>query len=478
MRVLSTQLGPAQLPRPLSLSLSLSLFLSLTLTVVLAMGTSVGLSAQPAPTAQLIVSDARPDAAASTVTITGENFGRRPLVTLDLIPVRVENASETEIVAAVPVSLMPAGDYLLTVSRGPAPTEHATFDLTLDEGEASSVESIRADPLVISGDQGEVAAQVGGTIITLDEVDLEWQRTDPRSYIEWQQRAYEMRRQIADRLVNEELLAIEAEARGVTTEQLLEAELPTRLATLPQGAVRSLYQSLGAVTLRTTFEQMEPALRAWLQKVTEPELAKANYLDELTKVSTRVERSLTPPRVQVARTDQDAVLGSADASIELVAFGDFQNAAYARHAQTFGRLIDTFGGQLRIVFKNLPALDRAAGLNGAEAGQCARAQDQFWPYHDLLIAQQGIFDIIRLKQLASEIGLDRDQFDSCLDGGEFRDVVQRAVEEAGRYAIQVSPNFLINGRFAPAPPAFLPPVEFLTRLIEEELLVQASTPAP
>ena len=475
IRVLSTQLGPAQLPRPLSLSL----FLSLTLTVVLPMGTRVGLSAQPEPTAQLIVSDARPDAAASTVTITGENFGRRPLVTLDLIPVRVENASETEIVAAVPVSLMPAGDYLLTVSRGPAPTEHATFDLTLDAGEASSpVESIRADPIVISGDQGEVAAQVGDTIITLDEVDLEWQRTDPRSYIEWQQRAYEMRRQIAHRLVNEELLAIEAEARGVTTEQLLEAELPTRLATLPQGAVRSLYQSLGAVTLRTTFEQMEPALRAWLQKVTEPELAKANYLDELTKVSTRVERSLTPPRVQVARTDQDAVLGSADASIELVAFGDFQNAAYARHAQTFGRLIDTFGSQLRIVFKNLPALDRAAGLNGAEAGQCARAQDQFWPYHDLLIAQQGIFDIIRLKQLASEIGLNRDQFDSCLDGGEFRDVVQRAVEEAGRYAIQVSPNFLINGRFAPAPPAFLPPVEFLTRLIEEELLVQASTAAP
>ena len=475
IRVLSTQLGPAQLPRPLSLSL----FLSLTLTVVLAMGTSVGLSAQPAPTAQLVVSDARPDAAASTVTITGENFGRRPLVTFDLIPVRVENASETEIVAAVPVSLMPAGDYLLTVSRGPAPTEHATFDLTLGEGEASSpVESIRTDPIVISGDQGEVAAQVGDTIITLDEVDLEWQRTDPRSFIEWQQRAYEMRRQIADRLVNEELLAIEAEARGVTTEQLLEAELPTRLATLPQGAVRSLYQSLGAVTRRTTFEQMEPALRAWLQQVTEPELAKVNYLDELAKVSTRVEMSLTPPRVQVERTDQDAVLGSADAPIELVAFGDLQNAAYARHAQYFGRLIDTFGGQLRIVFKNLPALDRAAALSGAEAAQCARAQDQFWPYHDLLIAQQGIFDIIRLKQLAGEIGLNRDQFDSCLDGGEFRDVVQRAVEEAGRYAIQVSPNFLVNGRFAPAPPAFLPPVEFLTRLIEEELLVQASTAAP
>ena len=460
--------------------LTVRLSLALVLAQVLVLSTSeVRLSAQLEPTPQLVVSGARPDADANTVTITGENFGRRPLVTLDLIPVRVEDASETQIVAAVPVGLMPAGDYLLTVSRGPTPPEHATFDLTLGDGAGGlPIEPVRADPLVISVDQGEVAAQVGDRIITLDEVDLEWQRADPRSFIELQQRAYEMRRQIADRLVNEELLAIEAEARGVTTEQLLEEELPTRVATLPDGAVRSLYQSLGSVTLRTSFEQMEPALRAWLEKVTGPELARANYLDELMKVSTRVEMSLTPPRVRVERTDQDAVLGSADAPIELVAFGDFQNAAYARHAQHFGRLIDTFGGQLRIVFKNLPALDRAAGINGAEAAQCARAQDQFWPYHDLLIAQQGIFDIIRLKQLASEIGLDRNQFDSCLDGGQFRDVVQRAVEEAGRYAIQVSPNFLVNGRFAPAPPAFLPPVEFLSRLIEEELLVHASAAAP
>ena len=245
---------------------------------------------------------------------------------------------------------------------------------------------------------------------------------------------------------------------------------------MPDAAVRSLYQGLGPATRRNTFEQLEPALRAWLSKVTEPELARVNYIEELMKVSTQVEMSLVSPRIRIDRTDQDAVMGSDSASIEIVAFGDFQNAAYARFAQQFGRVLETFGDRLRIVFKNLPALDRAAAINSAEAAQCAKAQDKFWPYHDLLLAQQGIFDTIRLKQLASDVELDREQFDRCLDNGTFRPTVQSAVEEARRYAVQGSPSFLINGRFAPAPPTFLPPFEFFTRLVEEELVAQAASP--
>ena len=457
---------------------------TLPLAVVLALTTTfVRSGAQPATSPPLVVNAARPDPADSTLTISGENFGDRPFVTLALVPLRIQEASETQIVATVPVNLMPPGDYLLTVSRGPESTDHASFDVTLGAAASDAVDVDPAPspdaplPMITSREQGEVAARVGDRIITVDELDREWQRVDPASYIASRQRAYETRRQIIDRLVAEELLALEAEARGVTTELLLEEELPPRIVTMPDAAVQSLYQTLGPATRGITFEQMEPALRAWLRQVTEPELARANYLEELMKVSTRVDMSLVPPRIRVERTDQDAVIGSATAPIEIVAFGDFQNGDYARFGQQFRRVLDTFGDRLRIVFKNLPALDRAAAINAAEAAQCAKAQDQFWPYHDLLLEQQGIFDVIRLKQLARDVGLDRDRFDACLDNGTFRAVVQQAVEEAGRYAVQGSPSFLVNGRFAPAPPAFLPPFEFFTRLIEEELLVQAAAPA-
>ena len=44
------------------------------------------------------------------------------------------------------------------------------------------------------------------------------------------------------------------------------------------------------------------------------------------------------------------------------------------------------------------------------------------------------------------------------------------MDEAIRYGLHVSPSFLVNGRLAPEPPPFLPPFEFFTRLVEEELL--------
>ena len=449
------------------------------LVVMLIWITTASLNAQPAPSPPLTVHNVTPDAAAGTLTIAGENFGNRPFVTLDLVPLRLQDASETQIVATAPINMMPAGDYILTVSRGPAPADHASLDVTLETSDATAgpdlakSSDLNAPPVVTSSAQGDVAATIGDRIITVDEVDREWQRADPASYIGSRQRTYEARRQIADRMVADELLALEASARGVTTEALLEEAISERAVTTPDETVRLLYQNLGPTMRGTTFEQMEPSLRAWLRDVTEPQLARDTYIEELLKTSTAVTVSLVPPRIRVERTDQDAVIGADAARIEIVAFGDFQNAQYVRFAQQFGRVLSTYGDQVQIVFKNLPALDRAAALNSAEAAQCAKAQDQFWPFHDVLLGQQGIFDTIRLKQLASEVGLDRDQFDACLDGGTFRPVVQRAVEEARRYAVQNSPSFLINGRFAPAASPFLSPYEFFLQLIEEEMLIEA-----
>ena len=189
----------------------------------------------------------------------------------------------------------------------------------------------------------------------------------------------------------DELLAREAAARGLTVAALLAEEIPKRIITTPDAAVRSLYEGLGDRARGATLEQMRPALRAWLQRITEPELAKMTYIEELMKVSTRAENFLVAPRVTVERTAQDAALGPATAPVELVAFGDFQNTEYARFARAFGRVRDTFGDRLRLVVKNLPTLG-SSSVAAAEAAQCALAQGKFWPYHDALLVPPGIVE--------------------------------------------------------------------------------------
>jgi NhaA family Na+:H+ antiporter len=222
---------------------------------------------------------------------------------------------------------------------------------------------------------------------------------------------------------------------------------------------------------------MRPALRAWLASRTEPELAKMNYVEELMKVSTRAVVALDAPRIDVARTPQDVVVGPATAQVELVVFGDLDSLDYIRFAQAFGWVRDTFGDRVRLVFKHLPVIGPGS-VRIAEAAACANIQGRFWPFHDRVIVRSGPIDSGQLKQLARDAGLERVAFDGCIDRGETAGLIQGALREAERYAISSSPSFLINGRLAAAPPAFLPAPEFFKRVIEEELQRQSKARPP
>ena len=448
---------------------------------LLAAGASARAAQAPAP--QLFVTSAVPDPSAGTLTISGGNFGTRPFVTFELIPLDIRTATDTLILAVAPVDAIPAGEYLLTVSRGPAPADNASLPMTLGAtepspvGGANGLQPSRAMPgrpeppssgvevLSLPAADGP-AAQVGDRLISIEEVDREWRRAEPFGYLQLMRQVYEVRQRILNTMVTDELLAREAAARGVSVKALLADEVSQRVIPMADSAVVSLYLSLGN-TRGATLDQMRPALRAWLERHSEPELAKVSFVEELKKVSTRAEILLEAPRVQVERAAHDVALGPRAAPVEVVAFGDFRSAEYGRFAQVFSRVRDTFGDRIRFVFKNLPTLGPQS-VAAAEAALCANEQDRFWEYHDTLVTVD-VVDAVRITQSATAIGLNPDAFSGCVERRDFRDVIPRALAEANRYGIQTSPSFLVNGRLAPSPPPFLAPYEYFKLLIEEEL---------
>jgi len=426
----------------------------------------------------VVVSSAAPDASAGTITITGEHFGATPFVTLDLVPLAVRSIDGDRVVVSAPIGMMPAGTYLLTVSFGAAPAETGSLQIAIGRRDTPSPQPPApgsAAANAFSAAANDPAATVGDRVITLGDVDREWRRTDPARYLGLSRDLYDARRRVVETMVADELIAREAAARKMTSAALLAEEVPKRIVAMPESAVVSLYQSLGDLARGATLDELRPALRAWLATITEPEIAKMNYVEELMKVSTKADVFLAPPRVQIEHAAQDAALGPGSAAVEIVAFGDFQGQAYAKFAQAFAKVRDTFGDRVRIVFKNLPVLGPGS-VAAAEAAECANAQGLFWAYHDRLIAQPGRIDVARLAATAADAGLKRDAFDACIERGASRAMVQDAIEEAGRYGVKASPSFLVNGRLAPEAPPFLPPFDFFKRLIEEELSRQARKP--
>ena len=259
----------------------------------------------PAVTPMAIVS-ADTDAGAGTLTIAGTGFGTRPFVTLDLVPLNVQLALDQRIIAVVPVGMIPPGSYLLTVTRGPQPGESASFDVRigLPPGDPSRQPELRPPGLLVRSrlplrrilHRFRLQATPRHASATrqsrLADVDREWQRTDPAGYLTASRHLYDARRRVLTDMVNNELLSREAASRGLTVDALLKEELPKRTVPLPDTSLTALYQSLGDRSRGATLDQLRPALREWLARKVEPELAKMTYIEELTKVSTRADTLL------------------------------------------------------------------------------------------------------------------------------------------------------------------------------------------
>ena len=89
----------------------------------------------------------------------------------------------------------------------------------------------------------------------------------------------------------------------------------------------------------------------------------------------------------------------------------------------------------------------AQSPKAAEAGQCAAEQDKFWEYHDYIYEEtpQGALSNTNLKDYASAVGLERSQFEECLDSGKYTSAVQVFTNQAREAGARGTPTFFVNG---------------------------------
>jgi protein-disulfide isomerase len=96
------------------------------------------------------------------------------------------------------------------------------------------------------------------------------------------------------------------------------------------------------------------------------------------------------------------------------------------------------------------APDENEATLAAEAAECANDQGHYWEYHYKLYAEQagenqGAFLPDRLKQFASDLGLNRDEFDACLDSHKHIDLIVQERQQAADAGANGTPSFLIDG---------------------------------
>ena len=142
--------------------------------------------------------------------------------------------------------------------------------------------------------------------------------------------------------------------------------------------------------------------------------------------------------------------GSADASVVIVYFTDFQ-CGYCRKfvKDTLPKIEDQYirTGKVRLVFRHMAILGEAS-TQAARASSCAFDQGKFWEYHDALFANTAplAFSAARLKRHASDLRLDDKTFASCLDGKAHAKRVEAETLVGRALGLTGTPAFLINGQ--------------------------------
>jgi Na+/H+ antiporter NhaA len=145
--------------------------------------------------------------------------------------------------------------------------------------------------------------------------------------------------------------------------------------------------------------------------------------------------------------ERDHVRGSDDAPVTLIEYGDYQCPYCGRAEIIIRELVDSFGDDLRYVWRNLPLNDVHPDAQlAAEAAEAAGAQGKFWEMHDRLLDHQDELSPLDLEHHAQALGLDIQRFWRDVKDHRFEERVSEDVASADASGVAGTPAFFINGR--------------------------------
>lgn len=163
----------------------------------------------------------------------------------------------------------------------------------------------------------------------------------------------------------------------------------------------------------------------------------------------------------------DVIMGSANAPVTLIEYGDYQCPYCAAFfSQTESSIVTNYvnTGKVKFIFRNLVVNDRTAANheshNSALAVACAADQGKFWEFHDAIYSAEvkdeaanpstaennGNLTRTLFMSIAQTLGMDQGQFSSCFDSGKYNAQISQQSSQAITDGANATPTFFVNGQ--------------------------------
>ncbi|MEI6045084.1 MAG: thioredoxin domain-containing protein [Chloroflexota bacterium] len=184
--------------------------------------------------------------------------------------------------------------------------------------------------------------------------------------------------------------------------------------------------------------------------------------DSLPNPTAQIVDNTYPLNAGLIPVDETLTKGATIAKVVVTEYADFQCPACRIFFETTEKdLANDYvkTGKVKVVFASYAFLDTgsAAGRTfqeshlAAEAAYCASDQKRFWDFHDALYTNQpagentGKLTINLMKQLAGQLGLNKETFNKCMDDRKYKNTVVEDAQKAVQKGVKGTPTIAING---------------------------------
>ena len=163
----------------------------------------------------------------------------------------------------------------------------------------------------------------------------------------------------------------------------------------------------------------------------------------------------SPPSEAVAEDDvaipigsDDPVRGSRLAYVTIVVFSDFQCPFCGRLATTLERVQETYGENVRVVFKHDPLPFHQHARLAAEVASAVfalKGPEAFWRFHDMAFRRQKLMAPDSIRAWAMAAGTDSRDLEQGLAVQKWSEKVERDEALAKRLGVNGTPASFVNG---------------------------------
>jgi protein-disulfide isomerase len=291
-------------------------------------------------------------------------------------------------------------------------------------------------------DRARVVATIGDANITLGDVE----GTVRASLYQGRRQIYDIQKLALELMIDSALAEQEARRRGMTFDALATAEIAPKAHKVDNFDAAKFYNENKNQFPGQQLADVRNDLIAFLQQAANTR-ALHDYAIGLRKTAT-IQINLVepaPPNYVIDVAGRPSK-GRDSAPVTIIDFGDFQCPRCASVFKTLEEIAKTYGDKVRIVARHFPLEQHLHALKAAEASEAAHEQGKFWEYAALLYGNQQSLSVDKLKEYATQVGLDRAKFDTALDSGRFAPSVARDAQDGTRIAISGTPAIFVNGK--------------------------------